>query len=128
MGNSYIDTIKSSFVAIGCTSKKFSDRDMQYAEDLQRRGIPLEAVQGAMLMGAVRKYISWLNGSSLQPIASLAYFGALISEINERPIPADYRKYLQRKVVELEGSWKKKSTQMPENRGYLDMPSPGILQ
>lgn len=128
MGNSYINAIKSSFVAMGCTSKKFSDRDMQYAEDLQRRGIPLEAVQGAILMGVVRKYISWLNGSSLQPIASLAYFGALISEINERPIPADYRKYLQRKVVELEGSWKKKSTQMPENRGYLDMPSPGIVQ
>jgi hypothetical protein len=128
MGNSYINAIKSSFVAMHCTSKRFSDRDMQFAEDLQRRGIPLDAVQDAMLMGAVRKYISWLNGSSLQPIGSLVYFAALISEINERPMPADYRKYLQRKVVELERSWAKKSAQMPENGGYLDMPSSGIVQ
>jgi hypothetical protein len=128
MGNSYINAIKSSFVGMGCTSKRFSDRDMQFAEGLQRRGIPLDTVQDAMLMGAVRKYISWLNGSSLQPIASMAYFEALISEINERPMSTDYRKYLQRKVAELEGSWKNKSAQIPENGGCLDMPRPGIVQ
>jgi hypothetical protein len=46
-------------------------------------------VQDALFMGAVRKYISWLNGGSPEPIASLAYFSAVVSEIQERPFPAD---------------------------------------
>jgi hypothetical protein len=47
--NAYVDAIKSSFVAIGCTIGKFSARDAQFAQDLQQRGIPLEKVQDAML-------------------------------------------------------------------------------
>ncbi len=97
--NAYVEAIRSSFVALGCTIGKFSARDAQFAQDLQQRGIPLEIVQDALFMGAVRKYISWLNGGSLQPIGSLAYFAALVSEIQQRPLPADYREYLREKVV-----------------------------
>ncbi len=107
--NAYVEAIKSSFVAIGCTIGKFSARDAQFAQDLQQRGIPLEIVQDALLMGAARKYISWLNGGSPQPIGSLAYFSALVSEIQERPLPADYREYLREKVVQLAKAWTKES-------------------
>jgi hypothetical protein len=126
--NPYVDAIKSFFVSIGCTSRKFNNRDVQFAEGLQRRGVSLDTVQDAMLIGAVRKYISWLNGSSLQPIGSLAYFAALVSEISKRPIPADYRNYLRKKFAELEGAWAKKSTQTPQNEGCLDMPCSEIVQ
>jgi len=126
--NGYIEAIKSSFVALGCTIGKFSARDAQYAQDLQQRGIPLEIVQDALLMGAARKYISWLNGGAPQPIGSLAYFSALVSEIEQRPLPADYREYLREKVSRLARDWAKESAKGPENGGCLDMPCPEIVQ
>jgi hypothetical protein len=126
--NAYVDAIKSSFVATGCTIRKFSPRDAQFAQDLQRRGIPLEIVRDALLMGAARKYISWLNGGSPQPIGSLAYFAALVSEIQDRPLAPDYRTYLQEKVVQLERAWAKESAKAPNKGGYLNMRCPEIVQ
>jgi hypothetical protein len=125
---SYVDVIKSRFVALGCTVGKFSVRDAQFAQALQRRGVPLETVQDALLMGAIRKYVSWLNGGSPQPIASLAYFAAVVSEIQERPFPADYREYLRMKVVQLAKAWEKEAAQGAQNRGCLDMPCREIVQ
>jgi hypothetical protein len=126
--NTYVDGIKSSFVAIGCTTGKFSARDAQFAQDLQQRGILLEIVQDALLMGAARKYISWLNGGAPQPIGSLVYFAALVSEIQERPLPADYRGYLREKVARLASVWAKESAKAKKNGGCLDIPCPEIVQ
>jgi hypothetical protein len=126
--NPYVEAIKSSFVTLGCTIGKFSSRDAQFAQDLQQRGIPLEIVQDALLMGAARKYISWLNGGAPQPIGSLVYFATLVSEIQERPLPADYRGYLREKVARLARAWAKESAKRPKNGGCLDMPCPEIVQ
>jgi hypothetical protein len=126
--NDYVEAIKSSFVAIGCTIGKFSSRDAQFAQDLQRRGISLETVRDALLMGTARKYTSWLSGGSPQPIGSLAYFEALISEIQDRRIAPDYRTYLQEKVVQLERAWAKHSAKAPKKKGCLDMPCSEIVQ
>jgi len=126
--NAYVEAIKSSFVGLGCTIGKFSARDALLAQDFQQRGIPLEIVQDALTMGAVRKYISWLNGGSPQPIGSLAYFATLIPEMQQRPLPADYREYLRRKVVQLAKTWAKESAKGPKNGGCLDMPCPEIVQ
>jgi hypothetical protein len=126
--NAYVDAIERSFVSIGCTIGKFSARDAQLAEELQRRRIPLELVQDALLMGACRKYISWLNGGSAEPIGSLAYFEGLVAEIRERPLPADYREYLQKKVEQLTRAWTKESLKLPKSGGCIDMPCPEIVQ
>jgi len=115
--NDYVDAIKSSFVAMGCTIGKFSPQDAQFAQDLQRHGISLETVRDALLMGAARKYISWLNGGSPQPIGSLAYFTALVSETQDRPLAPDYRTYLQEKVVQLERAWARESAKAPKKGG-----------
>ncbi len=128
LADRYVNTIKNRFLAIGCTAGKFSARDMQLAEDLQRRGIPLETVQDALLMGAVRKYVSWFNGGSLQPIGSLAYFAALIAETQDRPFPEGYREYLEVKVVKFAREWAEKSAKARENREYLGMGDAKIVQ
>ena len=124
----YVDAIKTCFVALGCTVGKFSTRDAQFAQALQRRGIPLETVQDALLMGTVRKYVSWLNGSSTEPIGSLAYFSAVISEIQERPFPADYREYLRTKVLQLAKAWARESPAAAQNGGCPDMACRQIAQ
>jgi hypothetical protein len=126
--DAYVNAIRRRFVSIGCTIGKFSARDAQYAEELKRRRIPLELVQDALLMGACRKYISWLNGSSAEPIASLKYFEGLVAEIRERPLPADYRAYLQKKVEQLTRAWAKESVKLLKIGGCVDMPRPEIVQ
>jgi hypothetical protein len=126
--NPYVEEIRSTFVALGCTTGKFSARDALLAQDLQQRGIALEIVQDAMLMGAARKYVSWLNGRSLQPIGSLAYFATLLPEMEQRPLPPDYREYLRETVVRLSKTWMKESAKDPKNRGCLDMPCPENVQ
>ena len=125
---SYVDAIKTCFVALGCTVGKFSTRDAQFTQALQRRGVPLETVQDALLMGAVRKYVSWLNGGSPEPIASVVYFAALVSEIQDRPFPADYREYLRSKVLQLAKAWAKESAAAVQNGGCHDMACRQIVQ
>jgi hypothetical protein len=126
--DAYVSAIKNCFLAIGCTVGKFSARDTQFAQDLQRRGFSLETVQDALHIGAVRKYVSWLNGGSPQPIGSLAYFSALVSETQEQTLPAGYREYLQEKVVKLARAWARESSKKLENRGCTDMVSTKIVQ
>jgi len=127
-GNAYVDSIKNSFISLGCTTGKFTARDAQIADQFQRRHIPLELVQDAFLMGACRKVISLLNGSSVEPIASLAYFEGLIAEIRERPIPADYREYLRKKVEQRRSAWAKTSADSLKKGGCLDMDRPKIAR
>lgn len=114
--NAYVDSIKNSFISLGCTTGKFTSRDAQIADQFQRRHIPLELIQDALLMGACRKLISLLNGNSAEPIASLAYFEGLIAELRERPIPTDYQKYLQTKVEQLRIAWAKASADLLKKR------------
>ena len=126
--DSYVDEIKKLFVNFGCTVGNFSIQDIKFAQSLQQRGIPLETVQDALLMGTVRKYVSWLNSGSSQPIATLAYFSAVISEIQERPLPVGYREYLDKKVVQLAKAWARKSPEQAPNQRCLDMPSRPIVR
>jgi len=126
--NAYVDSIKNSFIALGCTTGKFTARDAHIADQFQRRHIPLGLVQDAMLMGACRKLISLLNASSGEPITSMAYFESLIAEIRERPIPADYREYLQKKAEQLRTAWAKTSADLLKKGGCLDMGCPEIIQ
>lgn len=126
--NSYVEAVKNRFVTIGCTVGSFSSRDAQLAQDFQRRGIPLETVQGALLMGAVRKYASWFNGGLPQPIGTLAYFSALVMEIQERPLPAGYDEYLQRKVLQLAKAWETQSPAESPKGGCLTIAETKTIQ
>ncbi len=126
--NAYVDSIKNSFISLGCTTGKFTARDAQIADQFQRRHIPLELVQDALLMGSCRKLISLLNGSSGEPITSMAYFESLIAEIRERPIPADYREYLQNKVEQLRSTWAKRSADLLKKGGCPDIDRAEIVQ
>lgn len=58
-----------------------------------------------MLLGACRKYGSWLQGKALEPILSIRYFEALIAEIQKEPLPPGYSGYLRNKIGQLTAMW-----------------------
>ena len=77
---------------------------------MKQQGVSLELLQEALLLGSFRKYDSWLNGGSPEPIGSLAYFEALVSEIRDQPLPPGYCEYLRTKVAQLARLWEETKT------------------
>lgn len=103
---SYVAQVRELFLALGCGKGSFSPADKQTAEDLANRGIPLELVRDALLVGEVRKYMSWLNNGDSAPIGSLKYFTPVIDELQRQPLPAGYREYLSSKAGEFASQWR----------------------
>ena len=95
----YIDSVRESFLSLGCVSGRFSVADEQTAKHMHQSAIPLAVIQNAMLLGACRKYESWLNRQEVrEPIQSLRYFESVIAEIQAQPLPAGYAAYLRSKM------------------------------
>jgi hypothetical protein len=103
--DSYVDAIQKSYLLLGCTKARFTAADTRKVREFERQGVPLEVVKDAMLMGASRKYSSWLEGRDSEPIGSLAYFENLVTEIQRKPFPQGYTKYLRVKTMELAEAW-----------------------
>jgi hypothetical protein len=103
--DAYVASIRNSFLATGCTHGAFSTGDVRMARALRKSGVPLELVQQALLLGACRKYSSWLNGRCSEPIASLDYFKSLIAEIRGQPLAPRFGEYLQSRVGQLARRW-----------------------
>lgn len=64
---SYVTASQETFLALGCTTREFGAGDMRTAKDFEKRGVPLEVVEDAMLLGSCRKYSSWLEGRKSEP-------------------------------------------------------------
>jgi hypothetical protein len=103
--DAYVAAVRDSFLATGCSRGKFDIGDEQTAKAMKEQGVSLELLQDALLLGACRKYDSWLCGGSSEPIGSLRYFESLVSEIREHPLPPGYHRHLQSKVSQLAVTW-----------------------
>lgn len=116
----YVEAVRRSFLATGCVREgRFRAADVEAARALQQRALPLELVQNALLLGACRKYQSWLEGQSLEPIRSLSYFDPLLVELQEYPLPAGYADYLRHQIKKLAAQW--------AQRVKAKQSSPGVL-
>jgi hypothetical protein len=102
----YLEQVRRSFLGLGCTTESFGESDEQLARELHRRGVTIEVVEDALLLGAVRKHISWLNNGESAPIGSLKYFEGLVREVSEQTWPRGYREYLRQKKAKLAEIWK----------------------
>ena len=96
-------TVREWFLSLGCVSGKFGAAASKSSPDAG--GISLALIENAMLLGACRKYGSWLQGKALKPIQSIRYFEALIAEIQKEPLPLGYSGYLRKKIRQLNAMW-----------------------
>ncbi len=101
----YVESVRTCFLSLGCGSGKFGASEAADARKLQQRGIPLELLEEAMLIGACRKYNSWFEGQAAEPIQSLRYFDQIIAEIQKEPLPSGYSTYLREKIKRLDALW-----------------------
>jgi hypothetical protein len=106
----YVESIRQHFLALGCGSGQFGPSSQRLARQLEARGIALGVVEDALLLGGCRKYLSWLNGASSEPIGSLSYFEPLLAELQHRPLPDTYRHHLRQQLRRLTQKWESSAT------------------
>jgi len=91
----------------------FSAADEKIATVLHRRGVSLEQISRAILLGCARKYVSMLNAGSRSPITSLQNFADVVDEVRASPIPESYWEPLRAKVTRMEKQWLLAQTATP---------------
>ncbi len=106
--SAYLTAIREAYLALDCTVNGFNSTDIQTTAEFEKEGVSLETVKNALLLGAIRKYSSWLDGKDSTPIGSLRYFKNLVTEIQNQPLPAGYKEYLQKKNRALSGRCREK--------------------
>jgi hypothetical protein len=110
----YVESVRECYEKLGCTNGKLNAAGVETARKLHGRSIPFSVVQGAMLLGACRKYESWLDSGPSEPIRSMAYFEPLVAEAQANPLPDGYSGYLRGKLRRLAESWNKST---PDKKG-----------
>ena len=102
---SYVTQIRALMGTRGCVAISFAPADENLANDLFQRGVPIQQVERGFLLGCARKYSTLLNNKSNELIVSFSYFQNVIEEVRELQVSADYWRYLQRRVDQMEGQW-----------------------
>ena len=72
--------------------------DRLLAAQLQQRGVPLVAIENALVLAAARRLIRPTGAAALGTIRSLAYFLPVIEEVLTLRIHPHYFRYLRQKM------------------------------
>ena len=109
----FVSKVRGLFLAPACVQASFSAADEKIAVELHRRGVQLEQMSRAILLGSARKYVSMINAGVRAPITSLQYFADVIDEVIRSPIPEGYWDPLRAKVARMEQQWLKAKVSNP---------------
>jgi hypothetical protein len=101
----FIERVRGLFLAPACVQASFSAVDEKLALGMYRRGVSMEQIKRAFLLGCARKYVAMLNAGNRIPITSLQYFSDVVEEVIESAIPESYWEPLRWKVERMEQQW-----------------------
>jgi hypothetical protein len=103
----FVGTVRDLFLAPACVRAVFTAADEAIAAALYDRGVSVEQMRRAVLLGCARKYASMINGQRRMWISSLQYFVPLVDEVTASAIPETYWEPLRRKVEQMEQRWRR---------------------
>ena len=72
--------------------------DRSLAAQLYQRGLPIEVIENAFVLAAMRRLLRPADAPPLGAIRSLAYFLPVIEEVLELNVAPDYFQYLRQKL------------------------------
>ena len=75
--------------------------DRAFALRLFARGVPLEAVENALVLACARRLARPADAAPLGVIRSLAYFSPVIDEVLELRVSAAYFQYLRMRLSQI---------------------------
>ena len=97
----YIQKVLGAYRQTPGTAGTIRRPDRLLAAELYARGVPLRAVENALVLAASRRLIRPADAPPLAPIRSLAYFSPVIEEVLESRVSPDYFQYLRHKIRRL---------------------------
>jgi hypothetical protein len=94
----YVRAVLRAYCATPGTTGNTRRQDRLLAAQLYDRGVPLIAVENALLLAAARRLFRPNDAPSLPIIRSLAYFSPVVDEVLRLHVSQDYFIYLRHKV------------------------------
>lgn len=101
----FLAALQKLLQARPCVQSGFSTADEILARDWFQRGLSLQRIEQALLLGCARKCVSWRNDPRHGPIRSLRYFEPLLAELDQQPPAPAYWDYLRLRLQRLESLW-----------------------
>ena len=93
----YVRLVLDAYRKAPGTSGRVRRPDCLLAAQLQQRGVPLVAVENALVLATARRLIRPADAVPLGTIRSLAYFLPVIGEVLGLRVNPDYFRYLRQK-------------------------------
>ena len=109
----FVQKVRGLFLAPACVQASFSAADEKLALGMYRRGVSMEQITRAIMLGCARKYVAMLNAGTRTPITSLQYFADIVEVVRESAIPESYWEPLRSKMARMEQQWQKGSQARP---------------
>ena len=109
----YMEKIRKLLSSHGCMKIAFTAADRRVALEFCQKGVPLENIERAILLGCSRKCTALLNGQIGGPITSLHYFREIIEEVQQLHMTADYWRYLELSLGRMEA-------ELVEKQGHVE--------
>ena len=94
----FVEEVRSRLLKYPIVRSSFGAADEKLARELFRKGVSLEQLERALLLGLSRKYVSSLSSLSASPIYSLSYFLPLLDEVAQTETSDRYWEYLRRRL------------------------------
>jgi hypothetical protein len=102
----YVNEIKKMLKDRPCVRAHLSAADEIQIRNWFDSGIDLQLIGQAILLGCIRKYVSWRNNQSRSFINSLSYFQPIIEELKEQEMDEEYWSYVRYRLGRMENHWK----------------------
>ena len=77
----YLERIRQLLTGHRCMTIAFTPADRKLAFEFYQKGVPLENVRRAILLGCTRKCTTLLSTQVPEPITSLHYFCGIVEEV-----------------------------------------------
>jgi hypothetical protein len=100
----YVRRVLESYRNTPGTCGNLRRPDRLLALQLHQRGIPLNKIENALVLAAVRRMIRPADAPPLAIVRSLAYFLPVIDEVLEMEVGEDYFQYARLKLHRLRSS------------------------
>lgn len=94
----YIERVLGAYRVTPGTAGTIRSPDRLLAAQLYARGVPLRAVENALVLAASRRLFRPADAPPLTTIRSLAYFAPVIQEVLELRVSPEYFQYLCHKI------------------------------
>jgi hypothetical protein len=94
----YVRRVLDAYRATPGARGEVRQPDRALAVALHARGVPLDAVENALVLAASRRIVRRPEAPPLGVIRSLAYFGPVIDEVLESSVGPDYYRYLRQRL------------------------------